>query len=627
MPLTSGEVIDRVEALRSLNATLRLEAQDSIASYGLRSIPKLPRDLARTAQVNILSPELIYATKAIRSFIMSFVTEITCLPTARDSSGYLSDPIKNKADDLEKAGAMWLASINPNRHLEQNGIWSQCVTPAAIFVLEMGAIGELDPFKRSPWRVFDADLDSCGWEEYNGCPTLFGRHYRQTMYRVQREFSRRQGTEYEGADLSFDDGVWTWKPAGDDYSPLMRRSTTGKGFQEAELQWYADEAQVAYVALNTPGAKFNVGPFRFGTSNQRSGQLVYQGPNPFGRCPAFIVPGNRTALRAAEDHFEAFLMELKVVTEQLNVLSTMRATASRNRASPRDYVAMDPDSYKEWLAKGGQALEWEDGKTPIVGGEIKERPINVDPDLDALEQRLEDRRARYMPANFDVLRQPDVLKGSTAAALLSAWDSASRYLSPMIGEFDVFRRELLECWERSIEYIAAEYGEEYATFGLIAGAGDYTRSKNLKAGAQLTITPQLFEVDHTWRVVTRSRDLGQAAAREQLVRERMTPLPDGRPGVGVYSDYFDAIDEPDPEQRKITMAKEALLADVMDPLARQQATEQFAAYVELEAGIRLPLGAVAPQAPAAPQSNGIAVHQTVSPSTAPTQGGSGPAQV
>lgn len=624
--LSHAEVIDYVETLRRDYSVMTLERDDRVDLYSMRRIPKLPKDLARNEQVNILSPDVKHVSKGIRSFLLTFLTEIMCQPTARDEAGVVLDADKRRADSLEKAAAVFLAGINPNRELENNVIWSQLVEPCALIVFECGAIDELDPSKRFPWSAYTVPIEGTGWLEMDGIPTEFGRHYKQVVARVQRQYSRRRGTEYADRDLYYEDGKWSWKPASDSYRPTLARGPDGKGFREAEMMAYYDAECLYHVALNhEPGKRFQIGPAGFGRSSKRDGIIVWKDENPIGRVPVFIVPGNKTPLTMPEDKYEAFLDELLVTVEQLNVVSTLRATASRNRAAPRDYAHMSADEYRAWVAQNqGQApgIEWMDGKTPVIPGELKERPLSVDPDLDKLEQRLEDRRARFTPASLDTLRDPTVVKQSNNATYLAALDSAVQFLAPLIGSLDTARRQMIEAWEASINYYAQHYGPKYADFVLTAGGDDYLRTQSLKSGAQMHITAKDLEFSHTWRVSTRSHTIGQMAANYEIAAQRFQPMPDGRPGVGIYEDLFSAIDESDPSERMTTMASEALQVETLDPLARQAAIERFARYVELESGVRLPLGAQPPP-PAPGGAPGLNVQRAVPPTTTQVEGGSG----
>lgn len=630
MALTAKDVIENVTTLESDFSLFRLENQKRTDLYGLYSKPNLPADLARKSPVYLNDPTLINLAKALRAFLMTFQTEIACKPTARDLDHSVPQDDQRKADNLEKADAIWWNRINPNRELEENTIWRQLVQPTGIVVLECGAVDQYKPAERFPWRAFDVDIDGCGWMVNEGVPTVFGRHYKRLLYQVQQEYSRRRGTEHEGADLYVEDGKVSWKPASDDYSPTLSRRDS-KGFPEVECHWYDDGAEIVHVALNAPGARWNIGPARFGTSNDRDGEILWRGPNPFGRVSAFLAPGNKTPLRQMQDSMEPFMLEVMVTIAQLNDIMSTWATAARNRAAPRDYVKADPESYALYLQRNaGQelAIQWADGKTPVLPGEVLERPVNVDPYTEKLAQMLLDRLNRFLPPEFSTLRDPDIMKQATLGAQLAAYDSGARFVSPVIGHLDTMRRQMVEAYHHSVKHIAEHDGAQYARFEMAATAGGAV-NKQLGDNEMVLLDAAALDFPHEIRVRSYSNTQAQLQTRYEIVRSRFEPLPNGLPGPGIYQDLWDAIDEPDPTARIATLADEAIEAEFVQPWVKSMVELAMAEEVEKDSGIILPppAGTVPPPVGGGGAGGGVSGSFTRSPATEQVEGGGSPPMV
>lgn len=631
--LSSTEVIERVNALQHDFNVLREEALDRLNVYRMMKVPNLPKDLARNVQVNILSPEVRQAAHTIRSQLLTFPTEITCTPTERDPGGAVLDAHKRKADNVEKVDAIFWTRVNPNRRLDRATYWRQLVQPLAIWVFECGGIEKADPAQRFPWKVFDVDFATCGWMEQDTIPTHFGRAYRQTFAQAAQTFSRRRGTAYANKDLTMANGRLTWVPASDATNPRDQRQLFGasaRGFQQMDLYHYDDGANIYTVGLNQGDRKYQIGPFHFGAMQAGQGEILSVVENPVGRCCAVLVPSNDTPLQGPEDRYEGFLDPLTATVEQINYIETMRATRSRNRAAPRDYVHMLPDVITQMIAKFGKlpdALEWSDTKTPYVAGEIKQRPIDDDQDLDKLEDRLERRLESYKPSGAATLSDPEVLKSSTAAAIISAVEANVQLLAPLIGSGDNARKQILEMFHESIKYYAKS-GKQYAEFDLIAPESMTLKGKTVPSGTRAQANPDAFDFPFQLSVSTRSMTTAQREALHSIAISHMEPMPDGSPGTGTRQDVYDADGVTDVQAQEIQQAKERILAG-QDAALQQMAALATQRKIFLITGMTIPLAGAqgAPGATPAPSGGGDttgAGNHTTSPQTEPVAGGSEP---
>jgi hypothetical protein len=390
MDLTAAEVIERVTTLEQDYNVFRGEAEDKTDLYALRRIPELPDDLARDSQINILSPDLRWAAHTVRSQCLTFPTEVNCIPTAMEPSGSVSAADKRKADNVERGDTIFWSKLNEHRRIDRPMYWRQCVQPLACFIFECGPVSSPDPAKRWRYKCFDVPLDTIGWLEEDDQATYVGRRYKQILAHCQKEYSRRKGNgENENKDLVWANGKFDFEAASDSFSPRLARSTiSSKGFEEVELAWYDDGDEIYVVGMNSPTSWQSI-KGKFGLKTPTSGEILWKGPNTIGRPSLFLVPSNDTPLTNPEDKYESFLDPLATVIEQQNVMATIRATASRNRAAPRDYIHIPPEVALQYLkgpdGKMPSAAEWADGRTEYFPGEIKQRPIDVDPDMDKLD--------------------------------------------------------------------------------------------------------------------------------------------------------------------------------------------------------------------------------------------------
>lgn len=607
------EVIENVTTLENDYQHFRDAAQVNGDVYALRRLPKLPKDLARSEAVYMLSPDVADETKTLSAFMLAMRTRIGVLALSDKPGVPVNDSTNKRANELEKDLALAWLQLNPNRSLEAAWIWRQLVHPVAITVMELNDWDHLGSF---PFSAYDVELDGVGWQEKRGIPTAMGRHYRQRVKDIAASYAGRpQGKE--DASPEYDGQRWSWS---DDYSwrehPTQQSSVNNKTFAEAEMMWYDDGEYITYAAINAPKAKWQLGPVRFGNSSERDGMILWQGPNPFGRVSAFLCSGDWTPLREVRDSRRAFLDDYIVVTQQLNMIASIRATAARNRASARNYLKPEPDSYKAWMAqnkgKPMPPIVWRDGETPVVNGELMEVPGLVDPDLDKQEAALEARRQRLQASGFTKLLDPAVVKDSTLGAWLGAFDAGNQKISAPTGRRDICTREMLEAVLHATRYLHG-INKNLASYDL-AGHGGWLQagSKRLKEATTGRLDYESQDFSHRIIVETRSATIAQQQQSFAMMMERAQPLPDGRPGVFIYQDMWDAIDEDDPSTRRTTMAIEGLEAEVAVPLIKEIVKSAVSFAVEQELGVRRELVSGQPGAmPPGPGMPGLPANQVV----------------
>ena len=173
---TETQVIEYATALQRETDLLRGEAADHRQVYGMYRLPQLPRDLIRQNAVYILSPDVIDEEKKIRAMMLTFETEVTCLPTERTKAGTVKQADQTAADEIERAGAVFLRKLNPNRQLDSNVTWGQCIEGVVAVVFEMHGIDSPNPAERFCWEAYDIDLEGCGWiESKPTIPSVFSR--------------------------------------------------------------------------------------------------------------------------------------------------------------------------------------------------------------------------------------------------------------------------------------------------------------------------------------------------------------------------------------------------------------------------------------------------------------------
>jgi len=628
-PWEFNEILETAEALEVQFGAFRKEDGERRALYSMRRRPKLAPDEARGGQVDVLSPELMEMVKAIRSDLLMNPTEFLISPTARDDSGGIKHDDQKLADALESADTIRWNRINASRKLDRDVIWFQCVAPLAIPILEalpvdppdltnMGS-AEGDRALRewrhdfSPWRAFCADVFTCAWRERGDVPTIFARRYRQTVADVESLYSRNKGSAEPGADLIMGkDSKWTWVPMSDDYSagqdPTGRGQTRGgKALREVEMIWLATKERIYHCVLDdrkSGGVGF--GNVRIG--GKQSGQVVWSGENPFGRVPAFLVPGNDTPLRNPEDQYEPFLFAQMQVIDQLNIIETRRATASKNVAGPDTYIVPDVEMAKAYMATHNGELpsnaQWgKKGDMPHLMGEIKTRPVLVDPDMDKLEQRLETRLDRLRPSSFTHIADPQVLSATTASALLTAVEAQMRYLGPLNGAWDAQIKAMCDAMDRSVVNYYGQFSDVLQGLPFVATGDEKVRGKSLEKGTVFMLSAESLDFPYERSVRTRMLTQAAATARWAFVNTQWR-LPDGTKGPASYKDLLDAGNYTDTEAQLLQLATEAILDD-LDPWLREMAQSAAAMEIQLDSGITVPFPAIGqPPVETAPPAGG-----------------------
>ncbi len=611
MPLTAKQVLEYSTALLAETQQTREDAERFEKVHGGYLLPRLPPDLARDEAVYVLAYDVMHEAREIKSRIMTFEEEIQCLPTSRTTSHTIPEQDKTAADKLERSGAIFLSRLDPNLRLKAAVTDRQLVEPLAIVVLELGAIDKAKPKERFPWRAFEVELDGCGWLEKDGTPTVFSRTYSDYVSSLKKEMANRR-------DVNMD-------ALSDDFTERTRDSTTGsKMFERREMVWLDDGETIYIVAKRGTGA----------TQTNQEGEILWSGPNPFGRVSAFLIGSNVRPARSMRDRYLPFLLDLIMTSENENVIESVRATASRNRANARQWMNADPEIMKLWQqqhpGENYPDLRWKPGEIPVFSGSLETETIEVDPDLDKLDQRIQERKMQYR-SNTNSLTDPDVLKNATLGAQLAAWDAGAASLSIVVGPQDVWSKDMLNAWENSVRWLAKQ-NPEYAKFEFQATGGEtISGGKSLKAGDAVSIDVGSFEVEHEWRVTTSQRTRGQAQSEYEAAMQRFNPTATGLPGIGIYEELFRAAGVSDVEERKTTLLRESLRAEVLDPLMRQWVEKVAAFKVDLETGIPADfLEGTMPPPESGPGPNGntpAGNNGTQSPVTQPTEGGSAPALV
>lgn len=652
MDLTAGEVIEYVTTLQQDFSVFRTEAERDTLVAMMNLVPDLEEDFARDTQVNILGGDPIDAGQKIRSQVLTFPTSFTTLATTGEPGGTVPQALQRKSDNLERINALYWSKVNRNRRLDRRRLWRQLFQPLAVFVQEMMPITSPNPAKRFPWRIFDVPLDTCGWIEEDDMATHFGREYNQAITDIAAKYSRLKGsgTDHEGEDLFWDKGEWGWKSVSDSYSPRIGRAFMGaRGFNEGKLMWYANEERIYAVALNSPTSKLTVGPGYVLNHGNRvsSGELVLNIENPFGRCPVYLVPGNDTPLALPADKYQAFLLPLIKTTEQINYIDTVRATKSRNRATFPPYAPMQPEFAKAYMASHGgkmpPAIELPNGTIDYTWADINNPADAEDLDMDKLDQRLEDRAARFRPQAGAQLTDPQVVSNATAAGLLAMIDSNALTLAPLISAGDTMTRQSIDDFHASVRWLGKK-GKAYATF-ILSSNGDTgaVRVKSLKPGDSVQVDPDALDFDFETRVLTQSKTTSQTQAKIAIARLNMEPTPDGGPGTGTHKDLYAAADIDDQEAQEEQQVIESMLIEAQ-PVLASLALAGIKAKFLLDQGIDLdaiaqigaqnaavaaqaanaqPTGGsgVAPPPPGSSSAAGLGAH-TSSPGTEAVGGGS-----
>ncbi len=593
--MTTSQVTEQATAIHSQFTNLRLDAERRYKQYTLRKNPTIPEDIAREGQINVLSPLVIHSAHSIRADLMMNPTEVIVTPLAREAGGGLNREHVKMADNLEKSMAILWSTLNEGRRVDREIIWHQLVSPFGVMLLECDepdipdqgdleddeyvALLERHAIDYMPWSVSCPDPMTCSFLMHKGQPTVFVRKYKQLVREVAEKYSNRKGIG-EGKNLVMSkQGVWNWQEVSSDYVTNEYRQTVGD-IREVEMIYLDDGKNIYHVALN-PGAG-------------KTGQMVWCGPNPFGRVAAFIVASNTTPLRKPEDAFEPFLWPLMQTVEQINTIRTIRATSARNESSADDYITLDPQVIKMLLDSGKELPEFHSWKksgneTPYFYGVLNQRQNTTSVDYDKLEMRLNEDLQRFLPSSFVNVLDPAVLKSATASSILHAAEAGVRVYGPLMSAYDAQIRSLLEAIVYSCEH---HYKDE--DFQFFATGDEMARGKNLKAGSGYSFSSKAVSFPYKLAVKTRSMTQAQASAQYEMVLKQRI-LPDGTPGPATLEDLIDAANFTDKAAQMEKIAIEQLMKFV-DPQVQQLALAASMVDIEFKTGLKLPIGGEEPQA-------------------------------
>lgn len=597
---SEAEVIDTVRTLENDYATFREAAHIAQDVYTLRRLPKLPKDLAQKEAVYMLASDVKAEAKAIAAFMLGMSKRIDAAPTGDEPGATITETAKKQASDLARALALVLLNLNPYRQLDEQRIMAMMVQPVSLTMLEMGEIEKITPYANFPFSAYNIDLDGCGWQEKASIPTMFGRHYYQNGRDVEKDYSHRRGSTNEDKALTFTGGKnWQW--VSDDYSIQRRPSQQtmiGAGpVQRVEMMWLGSPEHLSLVGLdNRESWAKQFGPIKNGIVGTPvpSGTLLWSGENPFGRVPVFMCSGSQDLnLRDVADSRTGFLDELIVETQKMSMIDSIIATAALRKASGRRYIQPDVDALRQFIAtnqgKWPGNMEWKDDAVPTLHGKVESWPLDVDPVLINLRDKVDAKIREYKASGFTALLDPQVVKDSTLGSWQGAWNAGVQKLSAPVGRLDTCDRQMLQAIEKAVLWLD-DHHKGLAQFAL-AGSGPWIRAsgKSIKAGAPVVLNRELIDYPHEIVVESRSVSVTEQQQALALVLERAAPLPNGMPGPFIWEDYWEAIGEDDPETRQTTQAAEGMFAEVGYVMAREMAVAAVTAEMEMETGIRPPL--------------------------------------
>ena len=251
--------------------------------------------------------------------------------------------------------------------------------------------------------------------------------------------------------------------------------------------------------------------------------------------------------------------------DQLNKIRTIRATASRNAAGPSTYIPLDPQVVLQYAKDNKplpKSLKFKASETPYTLGEVKEKPMMIDPDMDKLETRLSEDLQRFLPSPFASVLDPAVLKAATATSILHAAESGMRLYGPLMSAYDGAIRDLFEGIVASI----SRYYKDEPVYTYAMG-DEMVRGVNLKQGEAFSLSNKSIDFPFRLTVKTRSMTQAQASAQYDLVLKQWI-LPDGSKGPATFDDLLDAANYPDKEAQKEKLAAERILNSA-DPVIQQ----------------------------------------------------------
>ena len=578
MTLTFSEITELANTLHNKFATLRKDAEARYNLFSLRREPEIPDDLAREGQVNVLSPLVEHSANSIRADLMMNPTEFVVIPLARDN-GKVREDDQTKSDNLERALAVIWNQLNDGRRIDKEIIWHQLVSPFGVMVLESHPLeipdqGDMDDaeyadyvddLKRShiPWSISTPDPMTFSVLMHKGEEKLAVRKYRQVVREVRKTYSK------PGADLVLKDK--RWEIVEDDTSTEQRKSwiNAADDYEDVEMIWLDNGEDIYICAMNL-------------ADNEKTGTLIHHCPNPFGRVSAFVVGSNVTPLRDPEDMWMPYLHPLMQAVDVINMIRTIRATASRNVSGPDTYVALDPQTIVAHLTAGKELpreVRWntDASRLPYMLGEIKERPAHVDMDLDKLEMQWNKEMEQYTPSPFVNVLDPSVIRAATASAILHSAEASLRLYGPLMSAYDSAIKRVMEAIIYDCKHNYDEKLYFYANGEEVAGG------TNLKEGALYALNSDSLKFAYRLTVRTRAMTQSQAAAQYDLAL-KMRTLPDGSPGITTIDDLIEAGNFSDKEGQKRALAKEEMLRNIK-PQLQQLALARAMVHIEYETGL------------------------------------------
>lgn len=582
--MNSKDVLEVANGLDNDFETLREDARRRYDLYSLRREPYVPDDIAREGKFEIKSPLLINAAQSIRSDMMMNPTEFTVIPLARDSDGTVPAKAERMAENLERAYAVQWGRMNQGRFIDMETIWHQLVSPFAVWILQFNEFEMPDQpewmtdeqyvamvddamAKWTPWSIYMPDPMTCSWLLRGDKPVLFARRYKMLVRDIEDSYSKRRGSKEPDKFLRMgSDRKWGW--ASDDFP--RDSSQIKAGFEEVEVVWLDDGYNIYQVCMN-PG--------------NDSGEMVWCQPNPTNRVTGFVIPGNITPFRKMEDKYEPFLLPLMQVILQINDLRSTRATAARNLAGPKHYVAVNPELAKIMLQRNidiPKEVMWRNNEMPNLLGEIKSMPSELTPDWDKLENSINTELQRFLPSQFVHIVDPAVLKAATATSILHAAETGLRIYGPLMAAKDAAVVEVFE----SIE-AAVRMNYQDLKLNVYASGEEMARGTNLTEGAVFSFGFDEINFAHRNMVRTRSMSQAQAAAQFDLAL-RQWILPDGSKGPMAMEDMIASANFTDVPGQIAKLAKESMLKQ-LDPWLQQAAMQAARDKIKLDSGIDIPV--------------------------------------
>lgn len=626
------EVSEIVQGLDDEFEPLRTDARRRYDLYRMEKEPYVPDDIAREGKFRMLSPLVMHSATSIRADLMMNPTEFSVFPLARESDNTISKTNQQKAENLERALAVIWGRLNEGRFVDREVIWHQLVSPFAIIQLEFNDYAPPDqPEGMSdsayvrlinqydsnwlPWRLYVPDPMTCSWVERAGKPILFARKYKVRIRELEDIYNKNRSSTEPDSMLVFDNNRFKW--VSDDYD--WTKHTPISGTQEIEVS-YLDDGKHIYSTVHHPGMP-------------DEGLILSCIPNYAGRVASFIVPGNTTPDRAPENRYEPFLLPLMQAVNQINDIRSIRATAARNLAGPKNYVPLDPDVVKEYVRRGEKlptGHQWRNNnEVPYLMGKVESLPSELSQDFDKVEERLAEDMARFLPSPYINIVDPAVLKSATATSILHAAEAGLRTYGPLMSVYDAAIRDISEAIIFSYATYFSDPENELPDLKLYASGDERAGGKPLDKGTFYKMTQPA--INFPYKLIVRTRSMSQAQASAQYESKlSQWILPDGSKGPATMEDLIEAANYTDTGAQMMKLAEESMLQTI-DPWLQAQAIEAAKEEIFMSDGILLPIGqqdAAMGAPPPGQETNPSAMPNTAQRMDAPLvsgpQGGSAP---